>query len=618
MVKKSISRRVEIMVPGYRGKILKIDVGSSDITEMPLEEKDLRPFIGGAGLACRILYDMIDINTDPLGPENPLLFLTAPFVGTMVPTGSKMSVCARSPLTGIWGYSTVGGHLGADIKFAGYDGVMFTGQSQEPKYAMIENDKVELKDATHLWGKDTEYTWETLKEETGHKNAGIARIGIAGENLVKYASIIVDHHRAAGRTGMGAVMGSKRLKAIVVKGTDRKIPVSDSEGLIKYAGELNADKKEDPTFKMYSDLGSAGYVDMASLMYGSMPAGYFTVSDFDSYNLSGTTVRERILVGKKACFRCPIACGRVIEVKEGPYQTGVFKGPEYEVSGTLGTQILNDDLDALAYLTKRLDLLGLDSINGGNIIALAYYLFNEGKITKEDLDGSAPEWGNATAAVTLLDKIANRDGIGNLMAEGSRLFAEKFGCGHLAVQVMDMDFPMHDPRGFSGLAVGYATSPRGACHMAADMYNVQMGQINEAVGIESMDRFANEADITAKHQNVRAMYNSSGICSFYPFFAEEIVELFKLTTGWDYNVEEFMLTGERIFTMMRLMNLKLGYDTNRETLPELIKKPLEGGTEGHVPNIEEQLETWYKFRGWDRKTGRPPKEVLDKLGLSGL
>ncbi len=606
------------MVPGYRGKILKIDLGSQEISEIPVEEKLQRKFIGGAGLACRLLYDMIDENTDPLGANNPLLLLTGPFTGTMVPTGSKLSVCARSPLTGIWGYSTVGGHLGADIKFAGYDGVMFTGQSKEPKYVLIEDSKVELKDASHLWGKDTEFVWDALKEETGYKNAGVARIGIAGENLVKYASILVDHHRAAGRTGMGAVMGSKRVKAVVVKGTDRKIPVSDPEGLTKYASALNEDMKEEPTFKMYSDLGTAGYVDMASLMYGSMPAGYYTQGDFDSYNLSGTSVRESILVGKKACFRCPIGCGRVIEVKEGKYATGVFKGPEFEVTGTMGTLILNNDLDALAYLTKQLDLLGVDAITGGSIIAFAFYLFNEGKITKDDLDGIAPKWGDVDAAGVLLDKIANREGIGNLMAEGTRLFGEKFGCGHLAVQVNDMDYAMHDPRGFSGLAVGYATSPRGACHMAADMYNVQMGQTNEALGIESMDRFANEADITAKHQNVRAMSNSSGICNFYPALGEEMVEFFKLTTGWNYSIDELALTGERIFTMMRLMNLKLGYDTKREILPELITRPLEGGTEGHVPNIEEQLDTWYAFRGWDRKTGKPSEEVLEKLDLNGL
>lgn len=606
------------MVSSYRSKILKVDLISEEFSTISIKEDMQRNFIGGAGLACRLLYDMISNETDPLGPDNPLLFLTGPFTGTMVPTGSKVSVCARSPLTGLWGYSTVGGHLGADIRFAGYDGILFTGQSKEPKYLLVENKKTELKNASHLWGKDTEETWDVLKEETGHKNAGVARIGIAGENLVKYASIIVDHHRAAGRTGMGAVMGSKRVKAVVVMGTDRKIPVADPEGLTKYASELNEELREDSTFKMYSDLGTAGYVDMASLMYGSMPAGYFTVGDFDSYNLSGTSMRENILVGKKACFRCPIGCGRVIEVKDGPYSTGVFKGPEYEVTGALGTQIMNDNLDALAYLTKQLDLLGIDAITGGSIVAFAYYLYKEGKISKEDLDGLTPEWGETETAMSLLHKIANREGIGNLMAEGTRLFGEKFGCGHLAVQVNDMDFPMHDPRGFSGLAVGYATSPRGACHMAADMYNVQMGQINESLGIESMDRFANEADLTAKHQNVRAIFNSAGFCSFYPCLADDIVKLFELTTGWDYSIEEFALTGERIFTMMRLMNLKLGYDTSREVLPELIKRPLEGGTEGHVPNIEEQLDTWYAFRGWDRKTGRPPKEILDKLDLGDL
>jgi len=603
---------------GYRGKILKIDLSSKNVSEMPLDEKMARNFIGGAGLACRILYDMVDKETDALGPDNPLLFLTGPFCGTMVPTGSKTSVCSKSPYTGIWAHSTVGGHLGADIKFAGYDGIMITGESDTPVYILIENDKTEIRDATHLWGKDTQVVGETLKEETGHKNAGIARIGIAGENLVKYATIIVDNFRAAGRTGMGAVMGSKKLKALVIHGTDRKVPVKEAQKITDYSIELNEDKKEDPTFKMYSDLGTAGYVDMASLMYGSLPAGYYTVSDFDSYNLSGTSIRETILVGKKACFRCPIGCGRVINVKEGKYATGEFAGPELEVTGTMGTLLLNDDAEALAYANKQLGLYGIDTISGGNTIAFAYYLFKEGKITAEDLDGITPEWGEVDSALALIEKIAKREGVGDLMAEGSLAFGEKFGVPELAAQVNGLELPQHDPRGFSGMAIAYATSPRGACHMTADMYNVQMGQTNEALQIESNDRFDNEAVITARHQDYRCITNSAILCNFYPALAEEIVELFKLVTGWDYSVDELALTGERIFTMMRLMNLKLGYDTRNEKLPEIILRPLEGATEGHVPNVEEQLETWYKFREWDRKSGAPSSEKLSKLGLDNL
>jgi aldehyde:ferredoxin oxidoreductase len=575
-----------------------------------------RKYIGGMGLGCRLLFDLIDASTDPLGPENPLLFLTGPFCGTMVPTGSKATVCAKSPQTGRWGYSTFGGHLGADIKFAGYDGIMFVGKAENPGYLLIKDDTVEIRDASHLWGKDTEQTWEMLKKKTDLKKAGVARIGLAGENLVKYASILIDHFRAAGRTGMGAVMGSKNLKALVVHGSDRNVPVAEPEKIRKKSAELTADKTDDATFRMYSELGTAGYVDMASMMYGSLPAGYYGVSDFDSYNLSGTTVKETILVGKTACFRCPIGCGRVIQIDKGKYATGRFAGPELEVTGTMGTLILNNDAEALSFANKQLDLFGIDTISGGNTIALAYYLISEGKITKKDLDGINPKWGEVDSAVKLIEKIAHREGIGNLMAEGSLAFAEKFGVGELAVQVNGLETPMHDPRGFSGMAIAYATSPRGACHMSCDMYNYQMGVTDEGLDIESVDRFDNEAVIAAKVQDFRCVTNSALTCHFYPIKAGELAEMMRLVTGWDFTLEELVKAGERIFTLQRLMNLKLGYDNKNEGLPELLLKPLDGPTEGHVPDVEAQLDTWYKYRKWSRKTGKPSKSKIAALGLS--
>jgi aldehyde:ferredoxin oxidoreductase len=603
---------------GYRGKILRVDLTNGSTSVTSLDDDLLRKFIGGAGLGARLLYDLIDADTDPLSPENPLLYLTGPLCGTMAPTGSKSSFCSRSPKTGLFGYSTVGGHLGADLKFAGYDGIIFTGAAKEPSYLLVEDTDVEIRSARHLWGKNTEDVWEILKKETGHRNAGIARIGIAGENLVKYANIIVDHFRAAGRTGQGAVMGSKKLKAIVIKGTDRKVPVADDEEMRAYASGLNEDKKEDPTFRMYSDLGTAGFTDMASMMWGSFPAGYYTVADFDTYNLSGTSVRETILVGKTACYRCPIGCGRVIEIPEGKYKMDKYAGPELEVTGTMGSLLLNNNVEAVAYANRKLNQLGIDTISGGNTIAFAYYLFKEGKISADDLDGITPEWGEVESAVALAEKIAKREGIGEVMAGGALELGEKFGVPELAVQVNGLEFPMHDPRGFSGHAIGYATSPRGACHMSADMYNVQMGQPNKAFNIESEDRFANEADLVARLQNFRALTNSSVLCNFYPADGHDLLRLLQLATGWDMDIDELVLTGERIFTMMRLLNLKLGYDTKNEGLPDLILKPLEGPTEGHVPDIEAQLKTWYKYRGWDRKSGRPPKEKLEKLELGDL
>ncbi|MFW9794946.1 MAG: aldehyde ferredoxin oxidoreductase family protein [Candidatus Thorarchaeota archaeon] len=603
---------------GYRGKILRVDLSEGSTSVTSLDETLLRSFIGGAGLGARLLYDMVEKDTDPLGPENPLLYLTGPLCGTMAPTGSKSTFCSKSPKTGFLGYSTVGGHMGADLKFAGYDGIIFTGAAENPSYLLVENSDVEIRDAAHLWGKDTIQVWEDLKEETGHKNAGIARIGIAGENLVKYASIIVDHHRAAGRTGQGAVMGSKKLKAIVIHGTDRKIPIADDEGMQEYVSWLNEDKKEDPTFRMYSDLGTAGFTDMASMLWGSFPAGYFTVPDFDTYNLSGTSVRETILVGKSACYRCPIGCGRVVEVTEGKYKMDKYAGPELEVTGTMGALLLNNSVESVAYANKILNMLGIDTISGGNTIAFAYYLFKEGKITADDLDGISPEWGEVESGIALAEKIAKRDGIGDLMAEGTIEFGERFGVPELAVQVNGLELPMHDPRGFSGHAIGYATSPRGACHMSADMYNIQMGQPNEAFDIESEDRFLNEADLVARLQDFRALTNSSVMCNFYPVDGDQLLKLLQLVTGWDMDIDELVQTGERIFTMMRLLNLKLGYDSKKEGLPELVLRPLEGATEGHVPDIEAQLNTWYEYRGWDRKSGIPPKDKIENLGLSDL
>ncbi len=603
---------------GYRGHVIEVDLSKGRSSIEPLNREYARDFIGGAGLGCRLLYDLADASTDPLGPENPLIMMTGPFCGTVVPTGSKASFCARSPLTGLWAHSTFGGHLGADLKFAGYDGIIIRGKSDSPAYIFVGNDVVEIRDATHVWGKDTEHTWEILKDESGLRLAGVARIGRAGENLVKYASIMVDHFRAAGRGGLGAVMGSKNLKAIVVGGDDRKIPVAEPEALNEYCKTLNEDKRETPTFKMYSELGTAGFVDMASLMYGSLPAGYYTVPDFDSYNISGTTVKEQILVAKSACYRCPIGCGRVIKIDEGKYATGKFAGPEFEVTGTMGSLILNNDVEALSFANKKLDLLGIDTISGGNTIAFAYYLYNEGLVTSDDLDDIEPEWGDIDAALQFMEKIAEREGIGDLMAEGSLALGKRFGHEDLAVQVNGMEFPQHDPRGFSGMAIAYATSPRGACHMTADMYNVQMGVPDEGFDIESEDRFANEADIAARLQDLRCVTNSALICHFYPIESTELAKLLRLVTGWDYTIDELRMVGERIFTLMRLLNLKFGYDTSNERLPTLIERSLEGATEGHVPDIDAQLDTWYEYRRWDRTTGRPAPDRLKKLGLSDL
>lgn len=603
---------------GYRGQLLRVNLCSQEIEEVPLEEEFAKSFLGGSGLGSRLLYDCIDESTNPLGKKNPLLFVTGPFCGTRVPTGSKATVCAKSPQTGLLGYSTFGGHLGADIRFAGYDGLLIEEAAESPVYILIEDSEVEIRDAGHLWGMDTREAWDTLKDETGYTRAGVARIGVAGENLVKFANIMIDHYRAAGRTGMGAVMGSKKLKAVVVHGTQRDIPVAKPYELAEFVVELNQESRDDATFNMYSEVGTAGFVDMATMMWGSLPVKYYTEPEFDAYAISGSTVKETILTGKTACYRCPIGCGRVIEINEGKYATGEFAGPELEVSGTLGTLIMNDNVQALSYANKKLDLLGMDTISAGNIIAFAYYLFDQGIISESDLDDIAPEWGSIEAALSLMDKIASRTGIGDVMAEGSIEFGRHFGVEDLAAQVNGLEMPQHDPRAFSGMAIAYTTSPRGACHMTADMYNVQMGVSYPELEIESQDRFANEAKITARLQNFRSVTNSAVICNFYPVQGMHLVRLLELVTGWDLTLDKLNIIGERIFTLQRMLNLKLGYDSSGEELPKIVMKPLDGPTEGHVPDVEEQLNLWYDIRNWNRETGTPRMEKLEELGLSDL
>jgi len=595
-----------------------VNLSTGQISDYHLDKELVGNFLGGTGLGSRLLYDYIDESTDPLGPTNPLLFITGPFCGTRVPTGSKATVCAKSPQTGLLGYSTFGGHLGADLRFAGYDGLLIEGASKSPVYLLIEDANAEVLDASHLWGMNTQEVWELLKDETDHARAGVARIGIAGENLVKFANIMIDHYRAAGRTGMGAVMGSKMLKAIVVHGTDRDIPIASPQELADYVTALNQESRNDATFNMYSELGTAGFVDMATMMYGSLPVKYYTESDFDAYGISGSTVKETILKRKTACYRCPIGCGRLIEIDEGEYATGEFVGPELEVTGTLGTLIMNDDIEALSFANKKLDLLGIDTISTGNIVAFAYYLYDEGIASHDDLDGIVPEWGNINAALAFIDKIALREGIGDVMAEGSIEFGRRFGAEHLAAQVNGLELPQHDPRAFSGMTLAYTTSPRGACHMTADMYNVQMGVSYPELGIESEDRFANEAKIAVRLQNLRSLTNSALICNFYPVKGTQLAKLLQFVTGWDFSLDEINLVGERIFTLQRMLNLKLGYDPSGEELPEIVMNPLDGPTEGYVPDVEEQLNLWYEIRDWNRNTGKPSNDKIRELDLTDL
>ena len=602
---------------GYMGKILKVNLSASKISEEPLNMSFARMFLGGSGLACRILYDMIDKDTDPLGPDNPLIFMTGPLTGTLAPSCGRYVVCAKSPLTGIWGEANSGGKFGPMLKFSGYDGIVIIGRSEKPVYLSIINGSAELRPAEHLIGKTTFETQEIIAEEVGEKRVSVACIGPAGENLVKYAAIMNDGGRAAGRTGMGAVMGSKNLKAIAVFGS-KKVPLANGDKFRETVKEAIAIVKEAFNTEMFKQLGTGAYVDMAQEM-GDMPNKYFTLGVFENASkISGSTMTETILVRNRACYECPIGCGRVVKIDEGKYKLPETDGPEYETLCAFGSLILNDNLEGLAYANYLCNIYGIDTISCGSTIAFATYLFELGKISREETGGIELRWGDIDTVIQLIEMIAYRKRFGDVLAEGVRRVSEKYNAKNYAAEVKGLEMPFHDPRAFFGMALCYATSPRGACHLNGDVYMVDLGQEVPELGIVSGDRFEeeNKVEVTVKSQNWRTVYNSMIMCQFCNPPAEIIAKLLTYSTGQEYTVKDLDLLGERIFNLKRILNNKLGITRKDDYLPKIVLTPLkEGGTGGRVPNIDKMLQKYYEIRNWDEETGKPKKEKLEQLGL---
>lgn len=608
------------------GRILRVNLTTGDIQAEPLNAEYARQFVGGSGLACRYLYDLIDAGTDPLGPENPLVFMTGPLVGTAAPACGRFVVCARSPLTGIWGEANAGGWWGPALRFAGYDGIIVTGQSDQPVYLHVHgaapDGAVELRDAGHLWGLDFYTAHDALKAELDDRRARVAAIGPAGENQVRMAAVFNDNARTAGRTGMGAVMGSKRLKAIAVSGRGR-VPLADSDAFREAAKAATAVVREDFASVMFRDLGTAGWMDPGSQLYGDVPNKYFTQGSFEgAFNLSGSTMTETILTKNSTCYGCPIGCGRVIEIAQGPYAIAETDGPEYETLCSFGTLLLVDDLGAVAALNRRCNELGVDTISAGVSIAFAYHLFDAGVLTEGDTGGVALCWGDPAGAFHLLELLARREeGLGALLAQGVRAMGAHYGRSEEAAHVKGLEIPMHEPRAFGGMALTYATSPRGACHVQGDLYQVDIGMAVPELGLEEGDRFATEgkALMVARTQDWRALYNALVMCQFCNPPVGLTVDLINATTGWGIGVDNLLPMGERIFQLKRMLNCRLGVTAADDQLPALVLQPLEdGGTEGYVPRMEEMLRDYYRVRGWDPVTGRPTRARLATLGLADI
>jgi aldehyde:ferredoxin oxidoreductase len=599
--------------------MLKIDLSNGQITREQIPADWVHEFIGGSGLAARLLWHHLDASLDPLDPASPLLFITGPLTGAGGPTPARFSLCARSPQTGLWGESNMGGFVGPELRNAGVDVLWITGQAADPVYLWIHNAQVELRPAGHLWGQaDTYETQRIIRAETGEAQARVACIGLAGENGLPCAGVLADHGRLAARTGMGAVMGAKRLKAVAVRGNG-KVPLADEATFKRLRLQANKNLLEQNMTAIFKATGTSGALDYLQ-MVGDMPQKYWTAGSFEGASqISGGEMASTILTGTTACQGCVIACGREVHIPEGPYATPPkSKGPEYETIAVFGSQLLVSDLAQVTALGERCDRLGLDTISAGGTIGLAYLLFERGLLNAADTGGLELRWGDGAPAFDLLDQMARRQGFGELLAQGSRALAAHFGDPDLAVQVNGLDVAMHDPRAFSGQALAYLTSPRGACHNQSDFFNVEMGGTLDDIGIGLPERWqdAGKAALVARHQYWRTACNSLTVCFFAVVPPAELAELLSAALGEPWTPEELITAGQRAWNLKRAINCRLGLTPAAEKLPKLLLQALpEGGQEGYIPHVETLLDEYYAVSGWERASGRPLPDTLRQLGL---
>jgi aldehyde:ferredoxin oxidoreductase len=591
----------------YAGKFLRIDLSEKVVKRVSMKEEDCRLYIGGSGIAAKIHYQVRSYEAEPLSDKNPLVIFTGPLAGTKAPSTSRIEFCARSPLTRGWGESNAGGKLANYLKYAGWDGMVIEGASEKPVFVHINENGAEILDASSMWGSTTYDAQEAMEADLKEKRLSTAVIGPAGENLVKYASIMVDNSRFAGRTGMGAVMGIKKLKGIAVSfdPENRFVPeIANPEKFEEELKGLYVRIKDNFTANMFKELGTAGYVESAE-MFGDLPVKYFTQGIFDGASkISGSAMAESILIANDGCLGCPIQCGRVVEL-----QGKVMHGPEYETLASFGSLQLNESLEELVRINQLANSLGLDTISAGVTIAFAMYL------TEKGVKDFGVEWGDGEAVMELLKDIAYRRGNGDLLAEGVAEIGRRLGVKGVAAHVRGLEIPMHDPRAFSSLAVAYAVNNRGACHLPHQMYNVEMGLKIKEYGIVSDDRFSDEGKgvITAKMQNFAELFNALIMCAFVPIKPAQMASLLSAATGFEFDAEKLYTTGERIYNLKRMYNVKAGRGKEFDKLPGIVLQPLEGGSEGNVPDVYKQLKEYYEFRGW--KEGVPTEEKLKELGL---
>ncbi|MBI2192313.1 MAG: aldehyde ferredoxin oxidoreductase family protein [Planctomycetes bacterium] len=606
---------------GWTGKLLRVNLSSGQhaVEDIPLAW--LKDYVGGRGLAARYLYEEMDPRADALSPENILILAAGPLTGTPVSCGSRYMVVTKGPLTGAITTSNSGGHWGPELRFAGYDLILVEGRSSRPCYLFISDDQVEVRDARNVWGRVVSESEDRIRSEIGVPAARVAGIGPAGENLVRFACIINDKHRAAGRSGVGAVMGSKNLKAIAVRGT-RGIPVARPGEFLRLVREMHARMQANPGRQGLSELGTAPTIDLIN-QFGGLPTRNFQQGQFEeAENLNGNSLKEKRLVANKACFACTIACGRVTRLDEGWNKFLVNTHPrnwklagegfEYEAGWALGADTGVGDLDAVIKGNWLCNDLGLDPISMGATLAAAMELYEKG-VLGDAVTGMPLRFGSAEALIRMIEATGYREGFGNELAEGSKRMSEKFSHPEVFMGVKGQEFPAYDPRGFQGMGVAYATCNRGACHLRAWTPAI------ETSGKVSPHTTEGKAAWVVTEQNRSTAHDATGVCLFTGFAGaglENLRGLLAAATGVRYTDDLLVQVGERIWNIERLWNLKAGLTAADDTLPKRLLKEghRSGPSKGVTVNLEAMLPEYYGARGWS-PSGVPAGEKLLELGI---
>ena len=623
---------MERQVPGgYNGKILRVNLTSETVTAEEIDALFCRKYLGGAGFIAYYLLREVKPGMDPLGPENKIIFALGPLTGLSLGGCARHTVGAKSPLTCGIAKTEVGEYWGSQFKRAGFDALIIEGKAERPVYLWIHNGEVEINDASHLWGKNTKETQEAIRSELADAKIRVAMIGPGGENLVKYAAVMHGLFDAAGRGGVGAVMGSKNLKAVAVRG-DSMPPITNSDGVRKVGIWL---KENMDLVKAFSDFGTGSAIQRFEKL-GNLPIRNFRDGGFPNADkITPQKMKEKILVGMEGCFACAVRCKKKVAFEE-PYQVdGAYGGPEYETIAALGSACGIDDVKAIAKGNEMCNAYSIDTISTGLSIAFAMECFENGLLTSKDTNGIELEFGNAEAMLKMIELIARREGIGDLLAEGSARAAEKIGKGAeaFAIQVKKMELPMHEPRLSKSLGLGYMVNPHGADHMDSliDIFFSAFGEqpnviVPDAIplGFEPapyLDIGPRKVVLFKVFQSKRIIADSLVSCDFLPYSFSQLAELTSAVTGWNTSVMEQFRIAERILTMCRLFNTREGLTAADDKLPARFFKPARGGPLAdkslNLEEMEKAKRYYYYLMGWD-ENGVPMDEKLEELGIHHL